>query len=88
MKLKEIQINKRGKLFYVNYTIPIAKGHYVIAINDKIVGLVNGDTPAKFESYLRKSFRNFYNLDKKLKARRGTGKTRLKINTSDWLQNY
>jgi hypothetical protein len=87
MKLKEIKINKTGKLFTVT-PLPKLDGVYCVEINDDILNLVGGQTDKKFESYLRKSFRHFYNLDKKLNPRRGTGKTRAKVNSVDWIANH
>ncbi len=78
MKTKDISIYKAGKLFNVT-PLPKIGGVFTVEINDAILDMVGGDDEKKFESYLRKSFRHFYNLDKKLKARRGKG--RLKINT-------
>lgn len=76
---KPIQINKEGKLFDVKYITDSYEGvTYSVAVNQEIEKYVGGNEK-KFESYLRKSFRNFYNLDKQLKPNKRNG--RLKINS-------
>jgi hypothetical protein len=50
---------------------------YTVVVNTNIADYV-GWSETKFESYLRKSFRHFYNLDKNLKPNKRNG--RLSIN--------
>ena len=79
MKNQEIQISKSGKLFDVGLIDRSGDAFiYSIRVNEDIEHLV-GNNAKKFESYLRKSFRHFYNLDKKLKTNKRKG--RLSINT-------
>ena len=79
MKNQEIQIKKDGKLFDVKYLTDGWDGvTYTVSVNCEIEKYV-GNNAKKFESYLRKSFRHFYNLDKKLKTNKRNG--RLSINT-------
>lgn len=80
MKKQKIEIKKRGKgkLFDVKYLVDGWDGvTFTVVVNTDIADYV-GWSEKKFESYLRKSFRHFYNLDKKLKERKGKG--RLPIN--------
>jgi hypothetical protein len=78
MKKQEIQINKAGKLFDVDLLDRSGDAFvYCVRVNEGIEHLV-GNNSKKFESYLRKSFRNFYNLDKSLKTSKIKG--RLSIN--------
>lgn len=78
MKKQKIEINKTGKLFDVKYLTDGFDGvTYTILVNSDIEKYV-GNSDKKFESYLRKSFRHFYNLDKKLKPNKRNG--RLSIN--------
>lgn len=78
MKNQKLQISKAGKLFNVR-KYPGYPRLYNIEINEGIEFLV-GNSEKKFESYLRKSFRHFYNLDKQLKTSNIKG--RLSINKS------
>jgi hypothetical protein len=81
MKMKKIQpieINKSGKLFDVKYLTDNYEGAtYTVKVNASIEDFV-GANEKNFESYLRKSFRHFYNLDKELKLNKRKG--RLSIN--------
>lgn len=73
-KIKIRGINKSGKLFNVKH---VAGTTFVVEVNRNIMYWV-GEDDKEIESYLRKSFRNFYNLDEKLKA--NTRKGQLKVN--------
>ena len=76
--LENLHLHKTGRLFDVKFISGCPDyATYVIKINHRIEGLV-GTNNAAVESYLRKSFRNFYNLDKKLKLNKRPG--RLSIN--------
>jgi hypothetical protein len=78
MKKTQIEIKKTGKLFDVKYLIDGYVGvTYTVVVNTNIADYV-GWSETKFESYLRKSFRHFYNLDKNLKPNKRNG--RLSIN--------
>jgi hypothetical protein len=80
MKKQKIEIKKRGKgkLFDVKYLVDGWDGvTFTVVVNSDIEKYV-GNSDKKFESYLRKSFRHFYNLDKKLKPNKRNG--RLSIN--------
>lgn len=78
MKTKAITINKEGKLFDVRYLTDGYDGvTYTVKVNADVEEYV-GNSDKKFESYLRKSFRHFYNLDKQLKPNKRKG--RLSIN--------
>lgn len=77
MKTKEVIINKYGKLFHVE-PVPKIQGVYTVEINDGILEMVGGYDSKKFENYLKKSFRHFYNLDKNLETNKRD--SRLKIN--------
>ena len=80
-KKKPIQINKEGKLFDVKYLTDGWDGvTYTVLVNPEIEKYV-GSNEKKFESYLRKAFRNFYNLDKQLNPNKRNG--RLKINSPE-----
>ena len=77
-KKQPIEIYKTGKLFDVKYLTDGCEGViYSVLVNAEIEKYVGHDDK-KFESYLRKSFRHFYNLDKKLKPNKRKG--RLSIN--------
>jgi hypothetical protein len=78
MKIEELHKIKAGKLFDVKYLTDGYEGTtYVVKVNADIDDFV-GHNDKLFESYLRKSFRHFYNLDKKLKVSKKKG--RLAIN--------
>jgi hypothetical protein len=78
MKKTQIEIKKTGKLFDVKYLIDGYVGvTYTVVVNTNIADYV-GWSETKFESYLRKSFRHFYNLDKNLKPNKRND--RLSIN--------
>ena len=80
MKKQKIEIKKRGKgkLFDVKYLVDGWDGvTFTVVVNTDIADYV-GWSETKFESYLRKSFRHFYNLDKTLKPNKRNG--RLSIN--------
>lgn len=77
-KNQQIKINKVGKLFDVKYLTDGWNGAtYTVQVNPDIEDYV-GISEKEFESYLRKSFRHFYNLDKQLKPNKRKG--RLSIN--------
>ena len=75
MKIEALHLMKEGKLFDVDM---IDDDFFEVKTNPAIAELVGSNDPKKFESYLRKSFRHFYNLDKKLKVNKRKG--RLSIN--------
>ena len=59
--IEDLHLTKAGKLFSVKYLTDGCKGTtYTVKVNYAIDSLV-GSSPGAFESYLRKSFRNFYN---------------------------
>ena len=76
MKKDKLQsVNKIGKLFDVTQ---VAENIFTVKINESIYELVGARDAKSFESYLRKSFRHFYSLDKSLTV--CYDKNKLKIN--------
>lgn len=97
-KIEELHLRKTGKLFDVKYLTDGYEGTtYMVKVNSELDDFVGHDDKL-FESYLRKSFRHFYNLDKNLKVNNHVG--RLKINKpkkrskrkllcdGDWMANH
>jgi len=66
---------KTGKLFDVK---KVNESIFIVQLNESVIDFVGGADAKRFESYLRKSFRHFYNLDKSLKPNKRNG--RLAIN--------